>query len=46
MDKERSYRWFDFGDIKIQTESTTGAAQDQALSTNNFTENSERINWK
>jgi hypothetical protein len=34
MDKEQSYRWLKFGDIKRETESTTVAAQNQALSTN------------
>ena len=29
-----SYRWLKSGDIKGQTESTTVAAQDQAISTN------------
>jgi hypothetical protein len=36
MDKELSYRWLKFGDIKGETESTKMAAQDQAISTNNF----------
>jgi hypothetical protein len=34
MDKEQSYRWLKFGDIKRETESTIVAAQDQAISTN------------
>jgi hypothetical protein len=38
MDKEQSYRWLKFGDIKRETESTTVAAQDQALSTDCFRE--------
>jgi hypothetical protein len=36
VDKEQSYRWLKFGDIKGETESTTVAAQDQAVSTNYF----------
>jgi hypothetical protein len=36
MDKEQSYRWLKFGDVKGETESTIVAAQDQAVSTNNF----------
>jgi hypothetical protein len=36
VDKEQSYRWLKFGDIKGDTESTAVAAQDQALSTNCF----------
>jgi hypothetical protein len=36
MDKEQSYRWLKFGDIKGETESTIVAAQDQAISTNYF----------
>jgi hypothetical protein len=34
VDKEQSYRWLKFGDIKGETESTIVAAQDQAVSTN------------
>jgi hypothetical protein len=34
VDKEQSYRWLKFGDIKRETESTIVAAQDQAVSTN------------
>jgi hypothetical protein len=34
VDKEQSYRWLKFGDIKGETESTGVAAQDQAVSTN------------
>jgi hypothetical protein len=34
VDKERSYRWLKFGDIKGEKESTITAAQDQAISTN------------
>jgi hypothetical protein len=36
VDKEQSYRWMKFGDIKGGTESTVVAAQDQAISTNYF----------
>jgi hypothetical protein len=36
VDKEQSYRWLKFGDIKGETESTIVAAQDQAISTNCF----------
>jgi hypothetical protein len=36
VDKEQSYRWLEFGDIKGETESTIVAAQDQAISTNYF----------
>jgi hypothetical protein len=36
VDKEQSYRWLKFGDIKGETESTNVAAQDQAVSTNYF----------
>jgi hypothetical protein len=36
VDKEQSYRWMKFGDIKGETESTIVAAQDQAISTNYF----------
>jgi hypothetical protein len=36
VDKEQSYRWLKFGDIKVETESTIVAAQDQAISTNYF----------
>jgi hypothetical protein len=36
VDKEQSYRWLTFGDIKGETESTIVAAQDQAISTNYF----------
>jgi hypothetical protein len=34
--KEQSYRGLKFGDITGETESTTVASQDQALSTNCF----------
>ena len=34
VDIEQTYRWIKSGDIKGQTESTTVAAQDQAISTN------------
>jgi hypothetical protein len=34
VDKEQSYRWLKFGDIKGETESTIVVAQDQAISTN------------
>jgi hypothetical protein len=33
VNKEQSYRWLKFGDIKKETESTILAAQDQAIST-------------
>jgi hypothetical protein len=33
VDKEQSYRWLKFGDIKGETESTVVAAQDQSVST-------------
>jgi hypothetical protein len=36
VDKEQSYQWLKFGDIKGETESTIVAAQDQAVSTNYF----------
>jgi hypothetical protein len=36
VDKEQSYRWLKFGDIKGETESTSVAAQDQEISTNYF----------
>jgi hypothetical protein len=36
VDKEQSYRWLKYGDIKGETESTTVADQDQAISTNYF----------
>jgi hypothetical protein len=36
IDKEQSYRWLMFGDIKGETESVIMAAQDQAISTNYF----------
>jgi hypothetical protein len=36
IDKEQSYRWLKFGDIKGETESVIMAAQDQAISTNYF----------
>jgi hypothetical protein len=36
IDKEQSYRWMKFGDIKGETESVIMAAQDQAVSTNYF----------
>jgi hypothetical protein len=34
VDKEQSYRWPKFGDIKGEKERTIGAAQGQSLSTN------------
>jgi hypothetical protein len=34
VDKEQSYRWLNFGDIKGETGSTVVAAQDHAISTN------------
>jgi hypothetical protein len=36
FDKEQSYRWLKFGDIKGETESIIVAAQDQEISTNCF----------
>jgi hypothetical protein len=36
VDKEQSYRWLKFGDIKGEIESITLAGQDQAMSTNYF----------
>jgi hypothetical protein len=39
VDKEQSYRWLKFGDIKGETESTIVAANDQAISTNYFKRN-------
>jgi hypothetical protein len=36
VEKEQSYRWLKFGDIKGETESTSVAAQDQAVSTDYF----------
>jgi hypothetical protein len=39
VDKEQSYRWLKFGDIRGETESTIVAAQDQAISTNYFKRN-------
>jgi hypothetical protein len=34
VDREQTYRWLEFGDIKEETESLIVAAQDQALGTN------------
>jgi hypothetical protein len=36
INKEQSYQWLKFGDIKGETESVIMAAQDQAISTNYF----------
>jgi len=36
VDIEQSYRWLKYGDIKVETESTIVAAEDQAISTNYF----------
>ena len=36
MDIEQSYRWLKYGDIKRETGRTIVAAQDQAISTNDF----------
>jgi hypothetical protein len=36
VDKEQTYRWLKFGDIKEETESRTVAAQDQASVINCF----------
>jgi hypothetical protein len=36
INKEQSYRWMKFGDIKGETESVIMAAQGQAISTNYF----------
>jgi hypothetical protein len=38
VDKEQSYRWLKFEDIKGETESTIVAVQDQAISTTTFRE--------
>jgi len=37
VDIEQSYRWLKYGNIKGETESAIVAAQDQAISTNSFT---------
>jgi hypothetical protein len=34
VDREQTYRWLKFGDIKTETKSLIVAAQDQALGTN------------
>jgi hypothetical protein len=39
INKEQSYRWLKFGDIKGETESAIMAAQDQSISTNYFKKN-------
>jgi hypothetical protein len=44
MDKEQSYRWLKFGDIKGETESTVVAAQDQIISITGLGEKFERRN--
>jgi hypothetical protein len=44
INKEQSYRWLKFGDIKGETESVIMAAQDQAISTNYFKKNFETRN--
>jgi hypothetical protein len=36
IDKEQSYRWLKFGDIKGETENTIMVAQNQAISSNYF----------
>jgi len=36
VNKEQSYRWLKFGDIKGDTETTVMVAEDQALSINYF----------
>jgi hypothetical protein len=36
VDKEQSYRWLKFGDIKGETESAIVVSQDHAISTNYF----------
>ena len=36
VDVEQSYRWLKSGDIKVETESTIMATQDQTISTNYF----------
>ena len=36
VDIEQSYRWLKSGDIKGETESTTGTAQDKTISANYF----------
>jgi hypothetical protein len=45
VDKEQSYRWLKFGDIKGETESITVANQDQAISTNNFKRKNHKYTW-
>jgi hypothetical protein len=44
IDKEQSYRWLKFGDMKGETESAIMAAQDQEISTNYFKKNLETRN--
>jgi hypothetical protein len=39
VDNEQSYRWQKFGDIRGETVSTIGTAQDKAISTNYFKNN-------
>jgi predicted RNA-binding protein with RPS1 domain len=47
VDREQTYRWLKFGDIKGETESLIVVAQDQALGTNYFKiKNTERRNQK
>jgi hypothetical protein len=46
IDKEQSYRWMKFGDIKGETESVITAAQDQAISTNYFKKKIQTRHWK
>jgi hypothetical protein len=47
IDKEQSYWWLKFGDIKGETESVIMAAQEQAISTNYFQKKFfEARNWK
>jgi hypothetical protein len=36
VDREQTYRWLKFGDIRGETESFNVVAQDQALGTNYF----------
>jgi hypothetical protein len=46
VDKEQSYRWLKFGDIKGGRESTAVAAQDQALSKNCFENKNKKLKLK
>jgi len=46
VDREKSYWWSKFGDIKGETENTIVATKDQAVSKNCLKKNSDIINWK